>query len=398
MRKGGKLDEENLERFFLRKKEVLSNPQVFQIDTPVDKIVPTRDTSKFFQEISTFIKYKIPNNILIVGESGCGKTVTARYLLNFLEKLKVEKKIPTDFIQIYINCSNMTTTDVITTIYAEEFRHLPSYNSIVKLLHDLPTNTLLFLDEVDRAKDIDELLYKLTRPREVNPQFKHNISLILISNNLRYEDSLNTATRSSLNLKRIDFSRYSSAQLYKILENRVEIGFKDKKIISNSVIKYLSTKIYEKYNSDSRIAILGLLQLAQLAETKDLDQITEKEVDQTLLRVLEDVHIKSISQLETSEFFTLYSCYKFQNEKSLYKVYEEYDRLMLKYNLPAVKKTKFYSNIEYLETHNLIEKKTGLLIGTLTSDQTISIKVKSEVIESEFRKRTYTVDEQINGG
>ena len=183
------MNEENLEKLFLRKKEILSNPHVFQIDTPMQDIVPTRDTSKFFQEISVFIKYKIPNHILVVGDSGTGKTVTAKYLLRFLDKLKAEQKLPLDFNQIYVNCSNMTTADVITTIYADELRNLSSHTSIVKLLGDLTSNTLIFLDEVDRAKNIEELLYKLSRPREVLPSFKFNISLILISNNLRWDDS-----------------------------------------------------------------------------------------------------------------------------------------------------------------------------------------------------------------
>ena len=70
---------------------------------------------------------------------------------------------------------------------------------------------IVVLDEIDIIKDLDDMVYTLTR---VNDELrKGGVSLIGISNKLTFKQGLDQRSKSSLNETEIVFPPYTSEQL-----------------------------------------------------------------------------------------------------------------------------------------------------------------------------------------
>jgi cell division control protein 6 len=92
---------------------------------------------------------------------------------------------------------------------------------------DVTDYVTVILDEVDRIGTRDELLYEIPRSRTNNRVKNIRPSVIGISNDIGYKESIQSKTDSSLRLKEITFKKYDANQLREILSQRAEKAFKD---------------------------------------------------------------------------------------------------------------------------------------------------------------------------
>jgi len=131
----------------------------------------------------------------------------------------------------------------------------------------------VILDEVDRIGSRDELLYEIPRAKANDRVSNVKPSVIGISNDVAYKESIQSKTDSSLRLKEITFRRYDANQLQSILQQRAELAFKhgacDEEVVS------LAAAYATKEGGDARFG-LELLQKAGLKAKANNDSHVQK--------------------------------------------------------------------------------------------------------------------------
>jgi cell division control protein 6 len=124
----------------------------------------------------------------------------------------------------------------------------------------------VILDEVDRIGTRDELLYEIPRCRQNNRVERVFPSVIGISNDIGYKESIQSKTDSSLRLKEITFKKYDVDELSEILEQRATAAFKDDAY--DEEIIPLAAAFARKQGGDARYGI-DLLQKAGMKAKQD---------------------------------------------------------------------------------------------------------------------------------
>jgi cell division control protein 6 len=124
----------------------------------------------------------------------------------------------------------------------------------------------VILDEVDRIGTRDELLYEIPRSRTNNRVENILPSVIGISNDVGYKESIQSKTDSSLRLKEITFKKYDVEQLREILTQRAKAAFKEDAY--NEEIIPQAAALARKQGGDARYGI-DLLQKAGMKAKKD---------------------------------------------------------------------------------------------------------------------------------
>ncbi len=132
----------------------------------------------------------------------------------------------------------------------------------------------VILDEVDRIGIRDELLYEIPRSRNTGRLQSVLPSVIGISNDIGYKESIQSKTDSSLRLKEITFKKYNASQLREILSQRAEKAFKDGMLDDEAIP--LAAAFARKQGGDARYAI-DLLQKAGMKGKKDENGIVTPE-------------------------------------------------------------------------------------------------------------------------
>ncbi len=133
----------------------------------------------------------------------------------------------------------------------------------------------VILDEVDRIGIRDELLYEIPRSRNTGRLQNVLPSVIGISNDIGYKESIQSKTDSSLRLKEITFKKYNASQLREILSQRAEKAFKDGMLDDEAIP--LAAAFARKQGGDARYAI-DLLQKAGMKGKKDDGVVTPEHV------------------------------------------------------------------------------------------------------------------------
>jgi cell division control protein 6 len=139
----------------------------------------------------------------------------------------------------------------------------------------------------------DDFLYNFTR---INQELKKaKVSIIGITNDLHFIDTLDARVKSSLSEEEILFPPYNALELQDILKQRVELGFYPG-VVSEEVIPKCAALAAQEHG-DARRA-LDLLRVAgEIAERENDSKITEKHVDAALEKIDYDRIIESIKSL-----------------------------------------------------------------------------------------------------
>jgi cell division control protein 6 len=250
------------------------------------------------------------SNLFIYGKTGTGKTLTVQFVQNELLKRAKNSEHPMRI--EYINCKLKKVADTEYRLLAE---------LIVKLGGDIPATGLptdqvytrflniinnsnhklliIILDEIDQLvkKISDEFLYNLTR---LNSQLsKNQITIVGISNDLRFLESLDPRVRSSLSEEEIVFPPYNAVQLQEILNKRAKQAFKEGIVESGAIAKCAAFAARE--HGDARRA-LDLLRVAgEIAERTGDKKITTKHIDEANSKIEKD-KILDIIETEPKQF------------------------------------------------------------------------------------------------
>jgi cell division control protein 6 len=273
--------------------------------------------------LAASLKGETPSNILIYGKTGTGKTACVRYVAAELEKASQETVIPCHV--IHLNCEVIDTQYRVLAQIAknlEDHDERPSdgtrsnipftgwptdqvYMELKNLLESVGGVMVIVLDEIDKLvkKSGDETLYNLTR---INSDLKDSkVSIIGISNDLRFTDFLDPRVLSSLSEEELVFPPYNAPQLCDILSQRGEDAFVEG-VVEPGVIP-LCAALAAQEHGDARRALDLLRVSGELAEREEGNRVTEKHVKMAQEKIETDSMIECVSTLPTQSKVVLYA-------------------------------------------------------------------------------------------
>jgi cell division control protein 6 len=170
---------------------------------------------------------------------------------------------------------------------------------------------VIMLDEIDKLveKSGDDTLYNLSR---MNSELENSrVSIMGISNDLKFTDFLDPRVKSSLGEEEIVFPPYDANQLRDILRHRAEVSFKDD-VLSDDVIP-LCAAFAAQEHGDARRALDLLRTAGELAERSGADLVREMHVRQAQEKIELDRVVEVVRTLPTQSKLVLFSIITLEN-------------------------------------------------------------------------------------
>ncbi|WP_303646295.1 Cdc6/Cdc18 family protein [Halomarina oriensis] len=313
----------------------------------------------------TALRGDTPSNILIYGKTGTGKTASAKFVSDELETTSQKYEVPCE-VQ-YINCEVTDTqyrvlaqlankfidenvayiTEELERLDArrddlddgtasieetafddrealdtrienleadrEEFEPVPMtgwptdrvYSTFFEAVDYRERVVVIMLDEIDKLveKSGDDTLYNLSR---MNSELENSrVSIMGISNDLKFTDFLDPRVKSSLGEEEIVFPPYDATQLRDILQHRSDIAFKPD-TLSEDVIP-LCAAFAAQEHGDARRALDLLRTAGELAERDRTENIHEEHVRRAQEKIELDRVVEVVRTLPTQSKLVLYA-------------------------------------------------------------------------------------------
>jgi len=229
-----------------------------------------------------------PNNVLIYGKTGTGKSLCSKYITRDLTQAAAENGVKVGV--SYVDCfQESTETQTVRTI--AQTLNDPTQTDVTvphtgvstsdyyrRLWEILDTRLdvgIVILDEIDKLED-DNVLMQLSRAVEAGKVTDSTLGVIGISNKIRYKDSLNERVKSSLSERDFVFPPYDANQLREILKSRAD-AFREG-VLNEDVIPKVAA-LAAKEHGDARKAIDILRYAGEIAQANGAEQVREKFVD-----------------------------------------------------------------------------------------------------------------------
>ena len=324
---------------FLEKRPIFKNKNIIQSNYTPEQI-PHRDEQihQLANILAPTLRAEKPSNLFIYGKTGSGKTLTVRYTAQQLLVIAGQKKLPIKV--IYLNCKLKKLADTEYRLIAQLLREynkeipptgLPTdevyhmfFTTIDKEKHSL----LLILDEVDQlvGKAGDELLYNLTR---INSELKNaQITIIGISNDLVFTDTLDPRVKSSLSEEELIFPPYNALQIQDILAQRAQLAFRPGTLEEGLIEKCAAYAARE--HGDARRALELLRVAGELAERESEQKVLISHLDKAEEKIERDRILDLISTQPKQFQLTLLAILNSLEQKKgistgeIYTLYEQY--------------------------------------------------------------------------
>jgi cell division control protein 6 len=313
----------------------------------------------------TALRGDTPSNILIYGKTGTGKTASAKFVSEELESTSQKYEVPCEV--EYINCEVTDTqyrvlaqlankfieknraaiderVDGLETLLSrarddpaaldgtphgtvddvearlaeleadrEEFEEVPMtgwptdrvYSTFFDAVDYVERVVVIMLDEIDKLveKSGDDTLYNLSR---MNSSLANSrVSIMGISNDLKFTDFLDPRVKSSLGEEEIVFPPYDATQLRDILQQRAEVAFKTDSL-SEDVIP-LCAAFAAQEHGDARRALDLLRTAGELAERDRTERVQEEHVRQAQEKIELDRVVEVVRTLPTQSKIVLFA-------------------------------------------------------------------------------------------
>ncbi len=258
-----------------------------------------------------------PSNILIYGKTGTGKTAASRHVGRELERIGEQLNVQCSV--VYVNCEVIDTQYRLLANLARQFGEdvpmtgWPTDQVFAKFKEAVDSKKqviIIILDEIDKlVKKGDDVLYNLSRANSDLKQAK--VSMIGVSNDLKFTEFLDPRVKSSLGEEEIIFPPYDADQISDILVERAEIAYKNG-VLEETVIP-LCAAFAAQEHGDARRA-LDLLRVAgELAEREKKPHVQEEHVRRAQDKIEVDRVIEVVKTLPTQSKLALCAVINLRN-------------------------------------------------------------------------------------
>ena len=352
---------------------IFTNKEVLRPSYTPDELPHRSDQiNKMATILVSALRGQTPSNILIYGKTGTGKTASAKFVSQELERTSQRYRVPCAV--HYINCEVTDTQyrvlaqlansfqddnerlieeaidlaradepitadgdddrrtaiaefmrdrDLLGASVDEQIDALQTYRGSLDQvpMTGWPTDrvyeeffnavdfaervVVIMLDEIDKLveKSGDDTLYNLSRMNSSLTRSK--VSIIGISNDLKFTDFLDPRVKSSLGEEEIVFPPYDANQLRDILEHRARHSFVDD-TLSEDVIP-LCAAFAAQEHGDARRALDLLRTAGELAERNQDDHVTEGHVRNAQEKIELDRVVEVVRTLPAQSKIVLYA-------------------------------------------------------------------------------------------
>jgi cell division control protein 6 len=179
------------------------------------------------------------------------------------------------------------------------------YESFFEAVDRYERVVVIMLDEIDKLveKSGDDTLYNLSR---MNSELERSrVSIIGISNDLKFTDFLDPRVKSSLGEEEIVFPPYDATQLQDILQQRASVAYKPD-TLTGDVIP-LCAAFAAREHGDARRALDLFRTAGELAERTGAERVDESHVRQAQEKIELDRVVEVVRTLPTQSKAVLYA-------------------------------------------------------------------------------------------
>ena len=380
-------------QYMQKRKQLIKNKKVLQTTYLPEELPHRKDEiDKIASIISSALYGDKPSNIMIYGATGTGKTAVVSFIGKELKKIDPDED-RCSF--LYVNCEVVDTSYGILFNIASQFikdinQKIPFtgwsfeklYEEFYKQIEMTSRVFVIVLDEVDHmiSKKGDDIFYHLAKVNE--HLVKSKVSLIGISNNMKFMELLEPKARSRFGGESIIFQRYDKSQLEDILKKRVE-GLFEEGVLDDSVIRYCAT-IAARNEGDARMAI-DLLRIAtDIAERNGDPKITDAHVKSAKSSMETDIIEEAVKSLAPQSKIVLLSIIKNTEAGNtvmitgdVYNVYKHLAERLQVSILTQRRITDFISELDMMGLINASIKSFGRLGRT----KEIKMEVPKDIVE-----------------
>lgn len=376
---------------------IFVNREVLRPDYIPDEL-PHREEqiSKLASILAPALRQVRPSNVFIYGLTGTGKTAVTRFVLKKLEEKA--RELGSRITVCYVNVRKDNTTYRVILRLAECLGlRLPftgistaeAYRRFLKALDIRSSLMIVTLDEIDFLvrKHGDELLYRLTRCNEELSSSR--LTVIGITNDLKFVESLDPRVRSSLGEVELVFPPYSAPQLEDILRQRAKIAFKPG-VLSEEVIP-LCAALAAREHGDARRA-LDLLRVAgEIAEREGCNRVTSEHVYKARIELERDRVLEVINTMPLHTKLVLLSILnlvKMSGKATTGEVYSHYRTLCIKMGLESVSQRRVSEIISELDMLGIVDARV-VSRGRYGKTRVISLAVPIDTVVKALEEDPY---------
>jgi cell division control protein 6 len=337
----------------------LKDPNVFDLSTTPKRIYERKELQNISDLMAKYNVFGIPNNIIIYGPRGSGKTISILFFLNILKKYNIK----TFYVKARECPSSYTIYQKMTN--TQKFGYHP-IELRERALNEFKEKSVIVIDEADFLEDF-EILYHFSRSTKA--------SIILLAQNIQFGKRIDEATYSSLLPSKIYFSEYDAEALYQILKMRAEDGLYK---WNDTTLRLIAAIVSRDYHGDARIAIRALFNVAITDAWHD-----EEKVKNAIIEASREIDIMSLKELKETDLIALFVVSKIKETNKAYEIFNNY---MNKIHHRPLSKPAFFRILNYLQNLGLItqiRKKVGKYYTT-EIDLLIDEKAIEEEIATKF--------------
>lgn len=366
---------------------------------PTELLERDNELTEYQDALRPVINAAPPKNIFLYGQTGVGKTIATKMVLNQLQKDQ-ENYDDLEVKVVHLNCKSAKSSYQVSVDLVNKFRGpdnlIPStgyptsrvFQMLWQHLNELDaTHALIVLDEIDSIGTDDDILYELPRANDNDHVDDTLVGVIGISNDFTFRDNLSARVKDSLCDEEIHFPPYDANQLRRILEQRADKAFRDD-VVNDDVIP-LGSAFAAQESGSARQALKLLYKAGDLARSEDADTVMERHLREAR-NVIERSKVQDeLEQLPTQSQLTLYSLWSLDQEGETpckrNQIYDRYTRVAEAVDADVVTDRTIHDRISQLRLKGFLEydeRNEGLHGGSYYQ---YSLSVRPEIVEEALR-------------
>lgn len=381
----------------LESEPIFKNKEVLRHSYTPDSLVHRDDQINSLASILvSALRGDTPSNILIYGKTGTGKTAVTRHVGIELERKG--ESLGTSCKVVYLNCEVIDTQYRLLANLSRQFGEdvpmtgWPTDQVFAKFKEAIDSEKqviIIILDEIDKLiKKGDDVLYNLSR---INTDLKEaKVSMIGVSNDLKFTEFLDPRVKSSLGEEEIIFPPYDADQISDILHERAEIAYKPDAL--DEMVIPLCAAFAAQEHGDARRA-LDLLRVAgEIAERENKSQVEEQHVRNAQEKIEIDRVVEVVRTLPTQSKLALYSVMLLRNNGyrnvTTGEVYNVYRQLCIHVDMDILTQrrvTDLMSELDMLGIVNAVVVSKGRYGRTKEIVLSVPITSTKKVLFEDYR-------------